>query len=181
MSCSISGEQWTDYFDRALPPAERRGIESHLVVCELCRAEAERVRRADEMLRNECRALMHSLELASPGADRDRIIAALRQSEDRPVEFREKLRRVRWVLAMLCGDNTAGRVIESARRVTGHPIPVIEEPRRPGDPAVLVASSKKIIDELGWKPQYSSLDDIVRSAWLWHQQRYGVKSVPVSI
>ena len=73
------------------------------------------------------------------------------------------------------------QVIESARRVTGHPIPVIEEPRRPGDPAVLVASSKKIIDELGWKPQYSSLDDIVRSAWLWHQQRYGVKSVPVSI
>lgn len=123
MSCSISGEQWTDYFDRALPPAERRGIESHLVVCELCRAEAERVRRADEMLRNECRALMHSLELASPGADRDRIIAALRQSEDRPVEFREKLRRVRWVLAMLCGDNTAGRVIESARRHAQHSSP----------------------------------------------------------
>ncbi len=65
------------------------------------------------------------------------------------------------------------QVIESARRVTGHPIPVVEEPRRPGDPAVLVASSKKIIEELGWKPQYSALDDIVRSAWVWHQQRYG--------
>ena len=64
-------------------------------------------------------------------------------------------------------------VIESARRVTGHAIPVVEEPRRPGDPAVLVASSKKIIDELDWKPQYSALDDIVRSAWVWHQQRYG--------
>jgi UDP-glucose 4-epimerase len=64
-------------------------------------------------------------------------------------------------------------VIESARRVTGHPIPVVEEPRRPGDPAVLVASSKKMIEELGWKPQYSALDDIVRSAWVWHQQRYG--------
>jgi UDP-glucose 4-epimerase len=63
-------------------------------------------------------------------------------------------------------------VIESARRVTGHAIPVVEEPRRPGDPAVLVASSKKIIDELDWKPQYSALDDIVRSAWVWHQQRY---------
>jgi UDP-glucose 4-epimerase len=63
-------------------------------------------------------------------------------------------------------------VIESARRVTGHAIPVVEEPRRPGDPAVLVASSKKIIDELAWKPQYSALDDIVRSAWVWHQQRY---------
>jgi UDP-glucose 4-epimerase len=64
-------------------------------------------------------------------------------------------------------------VVESARRVTGRPIPVVEEPRRPGDPAVLVASSKKIIEELGWKPQYGALDDIVRSAWVWHQQRYG--------
>jgi UDP-glucose 4-epimerase len=67
-------------------------------------------------------------------------------------------------------------VVESARRVTGHPIPVIDEPRRPGDPAVLVASSKRIIEELGWKPRYSSLDEIVRSAWLWHQQRYGAKN-----
>jgi UDP-glucose 4-epimerase len=66
-------------------------------------------------------------------------------------------------------------VVESARRVTGHPIPVVEEPRRPGDPAVLVASSKRIIEELGWKPRYSSLDDIVHSAWIWHQQRYGGK------
>jgi UDP-glucose 4-epimerase len=67
-------------------------------------------------------------------------------------------------------------VVESVRRVTGHPIPVVEEPRRPGDPAVLVASSRRIMDELGWKPQYSGLDDIVRSAWVWHQQRYGEKA-----
>jgi UDP-glucose 4-epimerase len=40
---------------------------------------------------------------------------------------------------------------------------------------VLEASSRKIIEELGWKPQYSALDDIVRSAWVWHQQRYGRK------
>jgi UDP-glucose 4-epimerase len=66
-------------------------------------------------------------------------------------------------------------VVESVRRVTGHPIPVIEEPRRAGDPAVLVASSKKIIDELGWKPRYNALDAIVGSAWVWHQQRYGAK------
>jgi UDP-glucose 4-epimerase len=63
-------------------------------------------------------------------------------------------------------------VVESVRRVTGHPIPLVEEPRRPGDPAVLVASSKRIMDELGWKPRFSALDDIVRSAWIWHQQRY---------
>jgi UDP-glucose 4-epimerase len=63
-------------------------------------------------------------------------------------------------------------VIESARRVTGHPIPVEEFPRRPGDPAVLIASSEKIGRELGWKPEYSKLDDIIDSAWKWHQHRY---------
>jgi len=65
-------------------------------------------------------------------------------------------------------------VIESARRVTGHPIPVEEAERRPGDPAVLIASSKKIERELGWKREFDKLDEIVASAWKWHQQRYGV-------
>jgi UDP-glucose 4-epimerase len=63
-------------------------------------------------------------------------------------------------------------VIESARRVTGHPIPAEVQPRRAGDPAVLVASSGKAIRELGWKPRYNQLDDIVRTAWIWHQKRY---------
>jgi UDP-glucose 4-epimerase len=63
-------------------------------------------------------------------------------------------------------------VIESARRVTGHAIPAELHPRRAGDPAVLVASSEKAIRELGWKPRYTQLDDIVRTAWIWHQKRY---------
>jgi UDP-glucose 4-epimerase len=63
-------------------------------------------------------------------------------------------------------------VIESARRVTGHPIPVEIHPRRAGDPAVLVASSEKAIRELAWKPRYTRLDDIIRTAWIWHQKRY---------
>jgi UDP-glucose 4-epimerase len=63
-------------------------------------------------------------------------------------------------------------VIESARRVTGHPIPAEIHPRRPGDPAVLVAGSEKAIRELGWKPRYTQLDSIVRTAWIWHQKRY---------
>ncbi|MGD0733216.1 MAG: UDP-glucose 4-epimerase GalE [Terracidiphilus sp.] len=63
-------------------------------------------------------------------------------------------------------------VIESARRVTGHPIPAEVHPRRAGDPAVLVASSEKAIRELGWKPGYTELDEIVRTAWIWHQKRY---------
>jgi UDP-glucose 4-epimerase len=67
---------------------------------------------------------------------------------------------------------TVRQVVESARRVTGHPIPVEELPRRPGDPAVLIASSEKIETELGWKPKFPQLDDILHSAWEWHQQRY---------
>jgi UDP-glucose 4-epimerase len=64
------------------------------------------------------------------------------------------------------------QVIESARRVTGHPIPVEVYPRRTGDPAVLVASSEKAFRELGWQPKYTQLDDIVRTAWIWHRKRY---------
>jgi UDP-glucose 4-epimerase len=64
------------------------------------------------------------------------------------------------------------QVIESARRITGHPIPAEVHPRRAGDPAVLVASSEKAIRELGWKPHYTQLDDVVRTAWAWHQKRY---------
>jgi UDP-glucose 4-epimerase len=67
---------------------------------------------------------------------------------------------------------TVREVIDSARRVTGHTIPVEAEPRRDGDPAVLIASSERIEKELGWKPSFAQLDDIVRSAWEWHQLRY---------
>ncbi len=67
---------------------------------------------------------------------------------------------------------TVLEVIESVRRVTGRPIPVEEFPRRPGDPAVLVASSEKIKSELGWRPKFGDLDAIVASAWEWHQKRY---------
>jgi UDP-glucose 4-epimerase len=62
-------------------------------------------------------------------------------------------------------------VIECARRITGHAIPAVAEPRRAGDPATLVASSEKIRAELGWKPQYPELEDIVRSAWEYLQRR----------
>ncbi|MEK6587593.1 MAG: UDP-glucose 4-epimerase GalE [Chloroflexota bacterium] len=61
------------------------------------------------------------------------------------------------------------QVIETARRVTGHPLPVEEAPRRPGDPPRLVANSDKIRRELGWSPQHPSLDDIIASSWEWHR------------
>jgi UDP-glucose 4-epimerase len=60
-------------------------------------------------------------------------------------------------------------VIDVARRVTGHPIPAEIGPRRPGDPPRLVASSQKIHRELGWQPTHPKLEDILASAWEWHQ------------
>jgi len=65
---------------------------------------------------------------------------------------------------------TVLQVVEAARRVTGHAIPVEVCPRRPGDPAVLVASSAAISRDLGWKPKHPELDDIIASAWKWHQK-----------
>jgi UDP-glucose 4-epimerase len=70
-------------------------------------------------------------------------------------------------------------VIETVRKVTGHAIPARESPRRPGDPAVLVASSEKIKRELGWNPKYADLETIVRSAWEWrkaHPNGYNLKA-----
>ena len=60
-------------------------------------------------------------------------------------------------------------VIETARNVTGHPIPAKEEPRRAGDPARLVASGEKARDILGWEPEIKDLADIISSAWKWHK------------
>lgn len=60
-------------------------------------------------------------------------------------------------------------VIETARKVTGHPIPVTETPRRAGDPARLVASSEKAKTILGWNPVHNSLEEIIASAWKWHK------------
>ncbi len=64
------------------------------------------------------------------------------------------------------------QVIEGARQVTGHPIPVEIKPRRAGDPARLVASSAAAKAVLGWEPKHADLRSILESAWAWHQQRY---------
>lgn len=69
-------------------------------------------------------------------------------------------------------------VVEAARRVTGHPIPVEMAPRRPGDPAELVASAERAGNVLGWKPRFDTLDAIIASAWAWHRahpQGYGAR------
>ncbi len=62
------------------------------------------------------------------------------------------------------------QVIDTAREITGHPIPVLVAERRAGDPAILIADSSRIRSELGWKPRYERLDEIIRTAWDWHRK-----------
>jgi UDP-glucose 4-epimerase len=74
------------------------------------------------------------------------------------------------------GGYSVAEVIAMAREVTGHPIPVVESPRRAGDPAVLVASSERIRGELGWRPDKQDLRAILADAWAWlraHPDGYG--------
>ncbi|KON90107.1 UDP-glucose 4-epimerase [Sporosarcina globispora] len=61
-------------------------------------------------------------------------------------------------------------MIKAAREVTGHEIPAIVAPRRKGDPAQLVASSEKAKAELGWEPSYTSMNEIIATAWEWHRR-----------
>jgi UDP-glucose 4-epimerase len=69
------------------------------------------------------------------------------------------------------GDGYSVReVIQTCEKVTGKRIPAVQKPRRPGDPPKLVASAAKAIRELGWKPKYSKLEDIVTTAWSWHKR-----------
>jgi UDP-glucose 4-epimerase len=68
------------------------------------------------------------------------------------------------------GGASVREVIGCCRKITGRKIDIVEKPRRPGDPPRLIASSEKIKRELGWKPQFESLDAIIESAWKWHQK-----------
>ncbi len=71
---------------------------------------------------------------------------------------------------------TVREVIAAAERVTGRPIPAVDAPRRPGDPAELVASRGRAGRLLGWEPKHTDLDEIVESAWEWHRARWGVQT-----
>ena len=68
------------------------------------------------------------------------------------------------------GDGYSVRqVIQTCEQVTGTRIAAVEKPRRPGDPPKLVASARKAMQELGWKPKYPKLEDIISTAWAWHK------------
>jgi len=68
------------------------------------------------------------------------------------------------------GGTSVREVVAACAKVTGRKITTIENPRRPGDPPRLIASSEKIKKELGWEPQFQSLEAIVDSAWKWHEK-----------
>lgn len=59
-------------------------------------------------------------------------------------------------------------IIEAAGAIVGHPIPIVDAPRRAGDPATLVASSQKAKQLLGWAPRYTDIESIIETAWKWH-------------
>src|SRR6266404_949717 len=68
------------------------------------------------------------------------------------------------------GGYSVREVIAACRKITGRKINTVEQPQRPGDPPRLIASSAKVKSELGWQPQFQSLDAIIESAWKWHQK-----------
>jgi UDP-glucose 4-epimerase len=71
------------------------------------------------------------------------------------------------------GGTSVREVIASVERITGKKIAVVEKPRRPGDPPKLIAGSDKVKRELGWKPKFENIDEIIKSAWAWHVKNPG--------
>src|SRR2546423_1844445 len=68
------------------------------------------------------------------------------------------------------GGSSVREVIAACGKITGQNIAIIEKPRRPADPPRLIASSERIKKELGWRPQFQSLEAIIQSAWKWHEK-----------
>ena len=112
-NCGFSDSDWTAYLDPSSSLPERRKLETHLRICAHCRSEFETLRRIDQRLRIECGLIQQSIHLnaESQAAARDRILALLREPAAKSAH--ERLWRVRWVLALLCGSNTATRIIQA--------------------------------------------------------------------
>lgn len=76
-----------------------------------------------------------------------------------------------------CNGFSVREIIETARKVTGEKIKVIECDRRPGDPPILVGSSEKARRILNWQPKYANIEQIIAHAWQWHLQRHQVRQL----
>ncbi len=95
-------------------------------------------------------------------------ITDIAQAHAKALEEIDKLNRE--VFNLGSGNGYSNKqVIEAVEKVTGKKLNIIDAPRRDGDPAKLLASNKKAIEVLGWKPEYTTIEDMVRSAWDWKQ------------
>jgi anti-sigma factor RsiW len=122
MNCENLETRWTDYLDQALPARERQETDSHLRVCTACRSRLEAFRQVDQRLRIECGIVAQSMEPVRP-MSLDKILTALREGAalSNPKRVEERLWRVQWVLALLCGSTTATRIIDAAECHAGIP------------------------------------------------------------
>jgi hypothetical protein len=113
--CTQYDSQWIDYLDQTVSLRERQDLESHLRVCANCRAQLEVLREVDQRLRIECGLIQQSIGASEETqiAVQERVLAVLRQ-QAAPKGVEDRLWRVRWVLSLLCGSNTATRIIQAA-------------------------------------------------------------------
>jgi anti-sigma factor RsiW len=125
MNCERLSALSTDYLDQALSRAQRRELESHLHACASCRSQLDAFRQIDQRLRIECGLVRQSLDQAGAVTtpSRDRILSLLKDgaSVAMPKGVHERLWQVRWVLALLCGSNTATSIIDAAGSHAGVP------------------------------------------------------------
>jgi hypothetical protein len=114
MNCAQYDGQWTDYLDESLSYRERQDLESHLRGCINCQSQLDVLRQVDQRLRIECGLIQQAIQPSEEA--QERVLAALRLTTPKGVH--ERLWRVRWVLALLCGSNTATRIIQAAESHT---------------------------------------------------------------
>jgi hypothetical protein len=118
MNCGIHDTDWMDYLDQSLSLRDRQRIDGHLRSCASCRTSLDALRQVDQRLRIELGLIGQSIVL-SPESQLEageRLLAALHESS--PSVTHDRLWRVRWVLALLCGSNTAARIIAAAESQT---------------------------------------------------------------
>ena len=138
---------------------EHHRIETHLIPNVLFVALGQKPQRGDlrhglSDARRHLHPRLHSHQGSGAGAH-----SRLAAGQERILQPRQRRR--------LFGE---GSHFQMCEKITGKKIPAIEKPRRPGDPPRLVAAAHKAFTELGWKPQYPKLEDIVKTAWAWHKK-----------
>jgi len=123
MSCELFDTEWTDYLDNALSTRERLEMDAHLRGCDDCRVQLSALQQVDRRLRVECGAILQTIEQsgAVPEPSLDKLLAVLREGASATNRHgdQERLWRVRWVLALLCGMHTAARIISAAQSHAG--------------------------------------------------------------